>query len=435
MASLRENLRGIASRVAGAPRDTQRLGHTEPERWCGLEMLEQRLLLSATIAVDPSDEVQITGDDGADMVILREQLATGRLEYSFDGIDFSADLDPVTEGDQTVAASGAKVKVDLGAGADRLEIVDAAGRDVFAVSATNTKLGASNNALSVDHANVELLALSGEAGADVFKMAMVSGDGPAVEIDGGDGSDTLIGADKANTWNITGTNEGSLKSSQNNGDSDPPIAFAQIENLTGGDGNDEFVLADGAGVTGMIEGGGGFNTLDYSAYTSGVEVGIGLEGTGVATGTGGIANMQHVIFGLGTTGNQLIVAGLPVLHDVTGTSSFDEIVLVDLDLSMATGGDADTGRLVEVAKAIEQAPSADAVIETIRLPEGSLTVTETEAGHTGVGPGQKFNLLYLARGPPAGADGALLHGGSVTVMPDDQLLVVAINPEDSGTTL
>jgi hypothetical protein len=104
--------------------------------------------------------------------------------------------------------------------------------------------------------------------------------------------DTLIGADRpANTWNVTGPGAGNVYG----------FTFAQFANLTGGSGADLFRFADGAGVAGVIDGGGGSNTLDYSAYRTGVYVNLR---TGTATGTGGIANVQNVT---GGQGNDILV--------------------------------------------------------------------------------------------------------------------------------
>ena len=69
-----------------------------------------------------------------------------------------------------------------------------------------------------------------------------------------------------------------------------------IENLIGGTGDDTFVLADGAGVSGIIDGGNDddddgdgvaepeADSIDYSAYTTAVTVNLG---TSVATGMSG----------------------------------------------------------------------------------------------------------------------------------------------------
>ena len=51
--------------------------------------------------------------------------------------------------------------------------------------------------------------------------------------------------------------------------------FTSVENLTGGPGIDRFVFANGVGVTGTVNGGGGGDFLDYAAYTTGVTVNLG----------------------------------------------------------------------------------------------------------------------------------------------------------------
>ena len=75
---------------------------------------------------------------------------------------------------------------------------------------------------------------------------------------------------------------------------------SSVEKILGGQGDDTIIFSvDGvqlAGGKGTIDGGPGQNTLDYSAYTTTVEV--DLE-AGTATGTGGIANIQHVLGGSG----------------------------------------------------------------------------------------------------------------------------------------
>src|SRR5262245_60419214 len=72
--------------------------------------------------------------------------------------------------------------------------------------------------------------------------------------------------------------------------------FSGFDQLQGGKVQDAFVFADGAGVAGTIDGGGGVNTLDYSAYTAVVKVNLAA---GTATGTGGISGIQNVTGGQG----------------------------------------------------------------------------------------------------------------------------------------
>src|SRR6185437_11767546 len=64
---------------------------------------------------------------------------------------------------------------------------------------------------------------------------------------GGAGSDKLIAADLANTWNIASPNAGTVGT----------LSFQSFENLSGGNFDDTFVIADGASVKGKIDGRGG----------------------------------------------------------------------------------------------------------------------------------------------------------------------------------
>src|SRR5262249_42664508 len=107
------------------------------------------------------------------------------------------------------------------------------------------------------------------------------------------------------TWNVTDTDAGSVSG----------LAFSNVQNLIGGDGPDTFVMGRGTdatgavtigGITGRIDGGGGFDFLDYTAWTSSVTVNLA---TGAATGIGvGISNVEGVLGGSGDdvlTGNGL----------------------------------------------------------------------------------------------------------------------------------
>ena len=110
----------------------------------------------------------------------------------------------------------------------------------------------------------------------------------------GTGVDTLTGAGVDTIWNLIGTNAGNLNNS---------LAFAGFGTLNGGAANDTFIFADGANITGKINGGGGVNALDYSAYTTSVTVDL-IQGT--ATGTNGVANIQKVT---GGHGDDMLIGG------------------------------------------------------------------------------------------------------------------------------
>ncbi len=171
----------------------------------------------------------------------------------------------------------------------------------------------------IDFAGLENLA--GGADADIFTL--VSGGSISGLIDGGAGSDTLVGADTINIWDLTGSDAGSLN------DQD----FTGIENLEGGGDRDDFVLRDGAGVTGTIEGRGGSNALDYSSYTSGVTVNLG---DGTATGAGGISNIQNAT---GGTGNDTLIGpDADTTWDIEGTDTGDVAGVHFAGIENLTGG-------------------------------------------------------------------------------------------------
>jgi autotransporter-associated beta strand protein len=97
-----------------------------------------------------------------------------------------------------------------------------------------------------------------------------------VTFDGGGGSDTLVGPSADTTWSVTGPGGGNLGGPV-------PFAFANVENLTGGTGNDTFAFTASGNVSGMVDGGGGTNALDYSAIVTPVHANLGLDMTATAT--------------------------------------------------------------------------------------------------------------------------------------------------------
>jgi hypothetical protein len=124
--------------------------------------------------------------------------------------------------------------------------------------------------------------LFGGKGGDTFTILNQQPSTP-VTIHGGSGVNTLVGSNAANLWLITGLNAGQVGT----------VSFTSIQNLVGGSGPDTFKFSDQAGVTGNIDGGLGFNTLDYSLYTTPVFVNLAAH---KATGVGGsVFDIQNVI--------------------------------------------------------------------------------------------------------------------------------------------
>jgi Ca2+-binding RTX toxin-like protein len=144
-------------------------------------------------------------------------------------------------------------------------------------------------------------------------------------------SDTLVGPDLANTWNIIGTNEGNLTNTAG------VFNFAGIENLTGGSNTDDFVFSHLAGVDGTINGGDDVNTFDYSAYTEPIAVDLGAE---TASGTGGFVEIQE--FTGGSTNDMFTAPDDANTWNITADNSGDiSGVAIFADFENLTGGTAD----------------------------------------------------------------------------------------------
>lgn len=132
--------------------------------------------------------------------------------------------------------------------------------------------------------------------ADVYvdlvgKTATDTGGFNSIEsVIGGNGSDTLAGNGVAagiSLWSITGQNQGSFAGPSTN------VAFSSIENLRGYSNTDWFIFSNGAGVSGKVDGQGGSDTMNYSAYTSPVNVKFGAP----STGAGQIAFVENFVGG------------------------------------------------------------------------------------------------------------------------------------------
>ena len=116
----------------------------------------------------------------------------------------------------------------------------------------------------------------------------------------------MTGPNSNNSWFITANNFGQIT------DGVGLLTFSAFQNLTGGSANDDFILSDGFGVSGAINGGAaGSNTLDYSNYSTPVTVNLI---TGAATNIGlGITNIENADGGSASdTFNVIPTASLPI---------------------------------------------------------------------------------------------------------------------------
>jgi hypothetical protein len=146
---------------------------------------------------------------------------------------------------------------------------------------------------------------------------------PALSLDGNAaGTNTLQGPNTANTWKITGANAGTL---------DGTVNFTGMQNLLGGSANDTFQFQTAGSVSGTLNGGGGTNTLDYSAYLGDILVDLLLNTASlIGQGAYNIANVT------GSQGNGLIVGNgnANVLTGGTGRN----VIIGDGGSNTITGG-------------------------------------------------------------------------------------------------
>ncbi len=113
------------------------------------------------------------------------------------------------------------------------------------------------------------------------------------------------------------------------GEGDPlALNFIYFDYLFGGNGNDSFIMLDGATLSGDIDGGGGQNTLDYRAYTSGVIVNLpAFSATGISGSITGI----NIVYGgqgddhlIGDRGNNILAStgGNDILEGGSGNNTY-----------------------------------------------------------------------------------------------------------------
>ncbi len=131
----------------------------------------------------------------------------------------------------------------VGAGDDRF-VFTAAGSISGTIDA-----GDHTNGDIIDYSNLASVSLTVANALDQVLNAEI--------VQGNNTDSTLTGADAANTWLITGENDGTVAG----------LTFVDFNNLVGGSLTDIFNLAEGGSITGLIDGGAGSNTLQRSNTT------------------------------------------------------------------------------------------------------------------------------------------------------------------------
>ena len=261
------------------------------------------------------------------------------------------------------------VNVIGNAGADTLNVLDAAStlvRDYGLGGSLFTTSHLGNIAYSM----IESMALNMSKGADSIALPAPLTTVPTT-INGGGGSDTIIGPISANNWSISGANTGTLGA----------VSFNKVQNVQGNAGRDTFTMQPAGSLSGTLSGGGqAAGTLDWVDYSSrSTPVSVNLS-TGTATGLGGISGVNGLLGGNG--GNVLAGGATPCVlvgglgADQLFAASGRAVIIGGAGSDTLTGG-ADYTLMIAGRTAYDANTAAlDAIISTWSQTAGQLKVKD-----------------------------------------------------------
>ena len=151
-------------------------------------------------------------------------------------------------------------------------------------------------------------------------------------------TDTLVGQNVPNLWQINDVDAGTLNAS---------IDFVGFESLTGGTDIDQFVMGPLGQVEGTIKGAGGVDTLDFSQFGGPVTVNLA---TGSATGVAAFTSIQAIV----------------------GSAAIDTLIGADKTNSWVLSG-AGSGKVSAVSFADMENLVGGSMKDTFKFPEGDLS--------------------------------------------------------------
>lgn len=253
---------------------------------------------------EATDSLTIRGGEGNDA------FAVGPAAVTVNGVTVRGDAFEAWAADGMAGND----TFSLAGGAIPVAVTGGEGNDTFTIGAGGGVAGRVDGGPGTD-----TLDYSGFAGPVTvnLKTGAATATGGLLGIEGfigGTQNDTLVGGDGTNNWGVNGFNAGAVNA----------VLFSSFENLVGGAGADTFAIANARYLTGSIDGKGGLNTLDYSAFVGGVTANLT---TGTASAVyGGVRNIGVLIGGrgadnfTGSTGDDLLIgnAGNDVLNGGAG---------------------------------------------------------------------------------------------------------------------
>jgi Ca2+-binding RTX toxin-like protein len=249
----------------------------------------------ANIIVGQAGNDVIQGNGGDDVYLFEDAWGAdtisdtaGNDTYKFDGLQVGIDVFATATADLTFTTTGDganTISQNVTAGTNSVthvgnaieNYIGGSGNDTFAFVNSGGITGTlDGSAVTAGDNTLDYTNYGSAISATVTGAGSITGyAGTATDIGGFDNitnligdsanDDTLTGADIANVWTLTAIDAGNLNAT---------MTFSDVEILVGGTNTDNFVLMNGAGVTGSINGTAGtaIDTMDYSNYASAVTV-------------------------------------------------------------------------------------------------------------------------------------------------------------------
>ena len=227
-------------------------------------------------------------------------------------------------------------------------ITDPSAGSIFTLVGTVTRATVSADLHTVDVPFADVagpkIDIGTGAGDDSFTIDLSLGalpSGKSLLYNGGGGSNTLIGPSPnptaTTTWDIRAANAGAIPAAA--------VSFLNVENLTGGSGQNVFHFATGGRVAGAIDGGAAAdNWLDFSADANSVVVNLATGAASLAGGgVTGINNVLGSAVGGDTitgdaAGNVLVGHGK---HNTISAGSGRSVLIGGAGVNTLTGGAGD----------------------------------------------------------------------------------------------
>ncbi len=184
------------------------------------------------------------------------------------------------------------------------------------IGSLSIKGGNTGSTYTVQNATIATSIIAG-GGNDTFTLTDSGTATQPVSFNGGGGTNTLIGANLNNFWNISAPNTGTVQAA-----GEPIDTFTNIQNLTGGTAADTFAFANNiASIGGNLNGGAGSNTLDLSARTTAATVTLQSTGLNKSTAIGGTFTNINSVLGSSAATDTLIGPNAATTWTISGANA------------------------------------------------------------------------------------------------------------------